>query len=209
MDGFFDRVVRPGMVVADVGAHVGVHSLALAERVGSQGHVCAFEPVPHVVALLRRRVRLNQMQSRVTIVPCGVGDVEGHDQMHVDPVSADPGNSFVRRPYAQSTSPIRVETVTLSAFFEARGTLPDVVKVDTEGYESRVLRGCAGLVRRQPRVVLVLALHPWHLQQLGESEEGFFATAADLGLEVVDLEGRQTGPAGVYREVAVRCRKVS
>lgn len=75
--------------------------------------------------------------------------------------------------------------------------------VDTEGYEIHVLRGCAGLIGRRPDVVLVRSLHPWHLQQLGEAEESFFEAATALGLNVFDLDGRETGPAGLYREVVL------
>ena len=40
----FRQIVRPGMVVADVGANIGTHTLALARQVGPSGWVYAFEP---------------------------------------------------------------------------------------------------------------------------------------------------------------------
>ena len=41
-----ERVLEPGMVFLDVGAHLGLHTIAAARRVGKSGHVFAFEPTP-------------------------------------------------------------------------------------------------------------------------------------------------------------------
>ncbi|HEY4595480.1 MAG TPA: hypothetical protein VIJ02_03700, partial [Thermoanaerobaculia bacterium] len=52
---FFQEQVEPGMVVFDVGANLGFYTLLLADRVGPQGRVHAFEPDPLSCELLRRR----------------------------------------------------------------------------------------------------------------------------------------------------------
>ena len=52
------RLVRPGDVVVDVGAHIGTETVPLAKRVGSSGHVIAFEPQKHLFHLLRANVAL-------------------------------------------------------------------------------------------------------------------------------------------------------
>src|SRR5256885_5136506 len=38
------KIIKPGDVALDVGAHIGAHTLALASLVGREGHVHAFEP---------------------------------------------------------------------------------------------------------------------------------------------------------------------
>jgi FkbM family methyltransferase len=204
LEKFLDSAVEPGMVVADVGAHVGIHTLGLARRVGRDGHVYAFEPVPAVATLLARHVRLNRLEERVTLIESAVGARDDQVQMHVDPKGPDPGNSFVARPYAPRLTRILVKVLPLDDFFEARGTPPSVIKIDVEGYERRVVQGSARLLEAPNAPVVVCALHPWHLQQLGESEKDFFDTVAGLGLEVLTLQGAPTGPQGVYREVVIR-----
>jgi FkbM family methyltransferase len=204
LDRFFDATVQPGMIVADVGAHVGIHTLSLAARVGCDGHVYAFEPVPHVAALLRRHIKLNRLADRVTIVEKAVGELDGQAEMHVAPRGMDPGNSCVARPYAPALTRLTVNVVRLARFFEERHQRPNVIKIDVEGYELRVLKGTAELIAGEPESILACALHPWHLQELGESEEEFFREADRLGLEVVTLDGRPARPEGTYREVVLR-----
>ena|SRR5919109_4411773 len=48
--------VRPGQIVADVGAGPGFWTIPLARRVGRRGHVFAVDPEPAVLDVLRRRV---------------------------------------------------------------------------------------------------------------------------------------------------------
>src|SRR5215831_4806609 len=46
------RLLRPGMVVIDVGAHIGYYTKLFAKSVGKQGRVYAFEPNPETFAVL-------------------------------------------------------------------------------------------------------------------------------------------------------------
>ena len=61
----FVQTLREGMTVFDIGAHIGIFTLAAAKRVGKAGHVCAFEPSPETVRLLQRHVTFNGWQDRV------------------------------------------------------------------------------------------------------------------------------------------------
>src|ERR1051326_4399342 len=51
------RLVRPGMTVFDLGAHVGYYSRFLSKLVGPAGVVYAFEPNPENRAALRKNLR--------------------------------------------------------------------------------------------------------------------------------------------------------
>jgi len=53
------RLVRPGMTVYDLGAHVGFYTLLFSRLVGPGGVVHAFEPVPRNIFYLERHLRLN------------------------------------------------------------------------------------------------------------------------------------------------------
>ncbi len=56
-----EKYLKPGMVVYDIGAHVGFYSLLFSRAVGSEGMVYAFEPFPGNVIFLRKHRQLNKL----------------------------------------------------------------------------------------------------------------------------------------------------
>src|SRR5437867_4216445 len=63
--------VRPGMVVADIGAGVGYHALRLAAMVGAEGRVYATDIQPEMLAMLRRALTDHGVNN---VVPVLSGD---------------------------------------------------------------------------------------------------------------------------------------
>src|ERR1035441_6724268 len=73
-------LIRPGMTVFDIGAHVGHYTLLAARIVGPTGRVYAFEPEPENFALLKRNVELNGYKN-VTCVPKEIGRASCREQV--------------------------------------------------------------------------------------------------------------------------------
>ena len=70
-------MIGEGMVVLDIGAHVGIHALLAGRRVGPDGRVFAFEPAPRTADLLDRHIRWNALEGRVEAVRAVVSDAVG------------------------------------------------------------------------------------------------------------------------------------
>lgn len=70
---FYERVLRPGMHVWDVGANTGQSLLAFARLVGPGGSVNAFEPVQELADLAQRQAGLNDL-AHVRVHAVAVGD---------------------------------------------------------------------------------------------------------------------------------------
>ena len=51
---FLQKVAKPGHVVIDIGAHLGLFSVRAAQLVGDNGKVFAFEPAPSTFLLLKK-----------------------------------------------------------------------------------------------------------------------------------------------------------
>ena len=72
----FERTVRPGAVVFDVGANVGFYTLLASELAGVRGQVVAIELLPRNVSYLRAHLRMNGV-TNVTVLEAAVSDQLG------------------------------------------------------------------------------------------------------------------------------------
>jgi len=130
---FFADHLRPGDVVYDIGAHVGLYTLASSVRVQAEGHVYAFEPLPRNLYYLRRHIELNRL-SNCTVVEAAVSDVSGSRRF--DPTLHDSAGHF------SSHGAISVQTITLDEFLTTSGIRPpNAMKINAEGAEMEVLCG--------------------------------------------------------------------
>lgn len=191
------RKIGSGMSVLDVGAHVGLFTLAAALRVGPTGRVVAFEPSPATLANLHRHVALNGFGDRVEVVPAVVGEVEGETSffIHGETMSASIARASVDElspgQRAMPATEIHVPVVTLDGFCARRGIRPDHVKIDVEGGELQVLRGAEELLLSTADVVC--EIHPAQLEAAGDSEEALIAFVTGHGRRLVTIDERSDG----------------
>jgi FkbM family methyltransferase len=137
----FGQVIRPGNLVFDVGANLGQKTqifLSLGAR------VISIEPERGCTEYLQKKFR---GVDRVTVVNVAVSDEPGRLQLYVSPQTPEistldpawltegPDKDKAGRVEAQS-----VDVVTLTQLIDRYG-MPDYVKLDVEGFETRVLRG--------------------------------------------------------------------
>jgi FkbM family methyltransferase len=150
----FERVVRPRMVVVDVGANLGVYTLLAARAVGDAGRVVAIEPNPPMFGLLTRNVLENGMRN-VDLVCKAVGSEAG--EMSLYRVPGHPALASLSSTNARaSTDRIPVEMETLDALLAALeiGHV-DLMKVDTQGAELEVLEGAREMIERDRPLLFV------------------------------------------------------
>ncbi len=133
--------VRPGDHVLDLGANIGVHALALAQTVGPTGRVTAVEPQRYCFQLLCANMTANQL-THVDCLRAAVGDVPGTCSVPVlDPTTrhnAGATTVSVEAPAAQAEE--SVPLITVDGLQLGRC---DLIKIDTEGFEDRVVLGAA------------------------------------------------------------------
>ncbi|MGH2637631.1 MAG: FkbM family methyltransferase, partial [Actinomycetota bacterium] len=159
--GVFEQALSQGMLVVDCGAHIGLHTVLAADRVGPEGTVIALEPDPVNLDALRSNVEANGVADRVEIVEAAASDRPGSVRLHLDSnldvsmratSSIDPRGGFpgaVRDRVGGSDSlrsSVEVRGVTLDEVIGDRRV--DVAKIDVEGAEAEVVRGMEKAVRR-------------------------------------------------------------
>jgi FkbM family methyltransferase len=171
--------LRPGSVVVDAGANLGWHAVWAALAVGAAGRVYAFEPDPRNLALLRAN-GAGLPQLRALGVALGEAKGEVAFRRHGD----NQGDSArVRTAASFTTSCWPGDALALSRL--------DVLKIDTQGSELRILQGFATTLARQPQARLIVELWPAGLERLGDSVEALLAKlwALERPLYLIDHEG--------------------
>ncbi len=158
---FLDRFLAPGMTFLDAGANEGLYSVFAAERVGPGGVVWAFEPSVRERDRLRRNMDCNEQSFRV--LPLALSDSEGTAELAVAEHLHAGMNSLgafasdgVAVAYKENTQLVRLDDV----ISETPPPRIDVIKVDIEGAELRMLRGGVEALRRYRPVLLFEVSRP-------------------------------------------------
>lgn len=154
---FIARIVKRGMVVADVGANFGYYTLLLADLVQSRGHVYAVEPNPEAAKLLRRSVNLNGFGSWSSIVEACATSTDGQTFSLFVP-HGEPKNACII-PSADIVSADAgivhcVPGRTLDSITAERGP-PDFAKIDAEGAEEQIFSGMSRMLKATPPKIVL------------------------------------------------------
>jgi FkbM family methyltransferase len=191
--GWLRRVIRPGMNVVDVGANIGYHTVLFARAVGESGRVIAFEPDPWNRELLERNVHDNGLAALVSIEAAAVTDYEGTCVLHVDAESwgvhsLSPANLLS----TERSRTVEVPATTLDASLARAGCdRIDILKVDAQGAEGRILRGAARTLAGQRGMTVLLELWPFGLENCGSSLEEVIRHLREAGFSASRLKKRK------------------
>jgi len=139
---FVSRYLRPGDMVMDIGANVGIFSVVMGTTVGASGRVIAFEPVPANIVRLGKNLRKNGL-GNVQVFPLALGISNGHMMLRMATDPAYPSLREVQGGFGNGTE-VPVQVCRLDGVWDELGR-PEIafVKMDVEGAEADVLRGAS------------------------------------------------------------------
>ncbi len=160
-----------GGVFVDVGANIGRYALLASHHVGDSGQILAIEPNPTTANLLARNLGKNGV-GNATVVQIAITDAQGIAELFIG-ADTHTGKASLSSTNARTNSSVTVTCSTLDAVLDAY-RLPrlDVLKIDVEGAELRVLKGMdQSLQTFHP--TLVIEIEPKLLESFG-------ATPADI-----------------------------
>ncbi|MGC2413717.1 MAG: FkbM family methyltransferase [Stellaceae bacterium] len=159
------QLCEPDPVIIDAGANFGTYSLGLAPLLGTRGKIHAFEPQRLIFNMLAGSIALNGLVN-VYCYNMALGDHEGT----VELPQFDYGRALnfgsiefgpvQREPLTQQRGqdPARAEHVPLTTLDRFAFPRVDMIKIDVEGMELRVLAGAEETIRRCRPVMYVEVL---------------------------------------------------
>lgn len=190
-------LVKPGDIVWDVGANLGLFSFVAARLAGPGGSIVAFEPDAWLVETLQRSQRLQPATSASVVVRhAAVASASGSRQFNIAR-RARASNHLAEYGSSQAggiRETVTVQAVTLDSCLES-SPAPSVLKIDIEGAEVEALRG-ASRVLSQCRVVVC--------ETSRRHREEVTGTLRGAGFDLYDGETRAASEFAPWSTLAIR-----
>ncbi len=157
--------LRAGSTFVDIGSNAGYFSVIAGMIVGAAGKVHSFEPNPAVFARLQRHVTANHLETTVESHQLALSDADlGAAQLFVPINRHNDGLAsilpFDGKGTDQRNGAVETVSVACTSFdcFAARLQLTavDLMKIDVEGAEDKVINGMREFLSRHPPKTIIL-----------------------------------------------------
>lgn len=184
---FMESVLKPHMVVCDIGANDGFFTIFAAKLVGPSGKVLAFEPSQQEFSRLQANLALNRL-SQVTAIPKALADTNSTALLKLAEYSHEGQNTLGDFSYTMNASGVQtVELCRLDDFLlKQKMTRLDFLKIDVEGAEYRVLAGARETIKKFNPIIM-LELFDKALRFQGSSAEQVIALLKEFNYTVLDF----------------------
>ena len=148
---FVLHCLRPDDHFVDIGANVGVYTVLASSEIGA--NTLSIEPVPDVFATLELNIAINKIDNKVTLLNIAVGEKEG---ILTFTSSLDTINHVATKDEIKEGDVIQVKVVCLDSIVE---TVPIVIKIDVEGYETNVIKGAEKTIGNPALKAVIIELN--------------------------------------------------
>jgi FkbM family methyltransferase len=145
----FKKLARGKSVIFDVGANIGLYSLVAADSTKDTAKIYAFEPIEENRYYLEENIRRNAY-SNIRVVPMAVGERPGKLKIYLAKNSI--GTHSVGR---ETNDSVTVGKTTIDSFSKKNAVIPDIVKIDIEGYESYAIAGAKRTIKENRPVLFI------------------------------------------------------
>ncbi|MFO7772801.1 MAG: FkbM family methyltransferase [Dehalococcoidia bacterium] len=148
------KQLRNGDCVLDIGANIGYYCLMESRLVGKTGKVYAIEPVPYNMNRLRENIELNGY-SNVETFQIAIGERDGKASLYL----SDHPNWCSFYPPRVVKGEVEVDVLSLDSFTENK-RMPDMIRMDVEGFEYEILEGMPGILGSGAPLKYFVEFHP-------------------------------------------------
>lgn len=212
----YKKLVKPGYTVLDIGANIGAHTLPLAQLVGPEGKVVAFEPTRFASEKLHRNIDLNPDLKGQIITSQTMLVADEQEILEPEIYSSWPLFETEKKVHTEHRG-LLMDTrgavaMTLDrALLEMQVSRVDFIKLDVDGHEYSVIAGGKKFLTTQTPPIL-MELAPYLFSPESQQFEQMIGLFARMGYELSDadsgkalpldpIELRKTIPVGGTRNV--------
>ncbi|HEY59404.1 MAG TPA: FkbM family methyltransferase [Anaerolineae bacterium] len=155
--------VRKGYHYIDIGANIGIHLLAAAfARISNNQEFIAFEPESAIFSILKRNCELNRLNF-VDLREEGVGDQDVQLLLNISPTKNKGKHSFLSSKELIPGYKVKVQKID-SIFYGENINKPYIIKIDTEGFEYKILEGGRKFFKEITECAVIIEVTPADLK---------------------------------------------
>lgn len=142
--------LNPQEVCFDIGANIGYY-VNIEQQCCKEGEIYAFEPVSDTFKILKKN-----LPPRARAYKVAIGDFVGDTHINVDSnrnlstITNNPRNAGVEA----------ITCTTIDTWVKQRSIIPTFLRMDTEGYEVKILRGAKNLIQSKVPLKIFMETHP-------------------------------------------------
>ena len=181
---FLNDICFKGMKVIDIGANVGYYSALTSDAVGPEGIVLAIEPDPESFKYLLKTIQASKFKNIRPFLKAA------SDHNNILPLFISKDNRGDNRLYKtkQKRNSIKVETIIVDELIiENEIDQIDLIKIDVQGYEPKVIRGMQKIITSSNKITLLTEFWPQGIIDAGENPKDFLETLRNLDFSLYEL----------------------
>lgn len=179
----FTNNIHPGDIIWDIGSFIGMYSIFPSHAAGSSGSVFAFEPDPTAHSYLSKNVQLNQI-ANITLFDFGLNDVNKEGYILTSKTHNAVSKSITYESGLSDTgTPVHLQSGDLLVQ-EKKALPPNLIKIDVEGAEARVLAGMKDILQRSSCRYLFMEVHPKLLGNFGNTIQDLHTIINEAGFTI-------------------------
>ena len=156
-------ICKDGMTVVDIGANIGSHTILMSKLVGNEGKVYAFEPCKNHCEILFHNLMINNCFNTI-VYPVGCSDK--NENMFIDKIFLDTKQSenfgaiVLKKEFENNDEIVKTNSIDSYNFSKI-----DIVKIDAEYMEDKVLNGMRNTILKY-KPIMIIEIHDLEVENI-------------------------------------------
>ena len=182
---FIKSICYEGMNILDIGANIGYYTALFSQLAGERGSVIAIEPDLESYKYLSKSINSFNYKNVLSF------RLAASDIKQKLPLFISKENRGDNRLYStnEKRNSIMVDCLTVDELLEENKIENlDLIKIDVQGYEPKVLKGMLNIVRSSKKLILLSEFWPKGILQAGESPKEFLTMLRKMQFQLFELK---------------------
>jgi FkbM family methyltransferase len=177
----YKKALKPGVMVVDGGAHIGLYSLLAMQRLASTDKIFAFEPDPYNFRALAFNVNHNH-GTNVVLMSKAISNSTSNTFFYTN--SGTISSSLFDRKDRGMNRPVIVQCTTLDNELQDLAADRVVIRLNIEGAEPLALDGMHQVLQKARSAVLIAEVNPSALLYADLTQDYMFTELRKMGFQI-------------------------